>query len=201
MPAAIPSQASWLHRPLRTPAALVLIGLCATSLGYHAGLHHNSPPLTLRLNELPDASEFARCDTFSEIGMQRARLRGLCQRALHELQVATLRERRIAQHPKEPSHGIVEALTELVSELRQTPEEEPALRILLLRLSQAKAHDRWLDLYLEFVRRNPTASLAVDLQAEADGIATKCGRETQMCRLRALRDRWISAPQPHHPVP
>lgn len=182
------------HRAVRTPTALLMIGLCTTGLGYRAGLDRSHHPTTLRLEEFPDASEFTRCDTFSEIGMLRARLRGLGQRALHELNVVTLRQRTSAHASQDANHAMIAAHWDLVRELRQTPEEEPTLRILLFRLSRAAIHDRWLDLYLDFTCRNPMAPLVSDLQAEAEAFARVCGRESELADRQRLLDQWKASP-------
>lgn len=201
MPAPSPSPFPWFHRAFRTPAALVLIGLCTTGLGYRAGLDRTAPPATLRLDELPARSEFTRWDSFSEIGMLRSQLRGLCHRALHELNVVTLQQRTLARASQGTPIASIAALSDLVDEFRQTPEEEPALKILLFRLSRTTDHDRWLDRYLDFTRRNPMSSLVADLQSEAEAMARACGRESELGHMRRLLVEWRSTPLVASPSP
>lgn len=190
----VSAQSLWFRRAIRTPAALVLIGLFATGFGYRAGLDHARPPAVLRLSDLPDASEFTRCDTFSEIGMLQSRLRGLCHRTLHQLNIATLQQRRRASDSVEAPAPVIDALADLVAEVRQTPQEEPVLKILLFRLSRATAYNRWLDLYLDFTRRNPLSALVMDLQNDAKILAEKCGRDAELATLSHLLDQWKGLP-------
>jgi hypothetical protein len=168
------------------PAILGLVALLSAGLGYRTAVHRHAPPAVGAREVIPATEYFARPKSFSEVENARAELDASVLRTLFEI-----RSRRAysLSHPSPAGQGSgpdaalerdIGLLEDAVTQLRGTGGDLVIVRDLLAALKQAGHLQRWLDLYLDTLHRQPTTEFVAVLARDACRIGAVLGREEEV---------------------
>ena len=168
------------------PAILGLVALLSAVLGYRTATHRYTPPGPGAREVIPATEYFARPRSFSEVENARAELDASVLRTLFEI-----RSRRAysLSAPSPPGQGSgpdaalerdIGLLEDTMIQLRGTGGDLVIVRDLLTALKQAGHLQRWLDLYLDTLHRQPTADFVPVHARNACRIGAVLGREEEV---------------------
>ncbi len=133
---------------------------------------------------LPPAEYFAHPRSFSELENARAELDARALRLVFEVRAHRAESQRLARvHDRSAPTRLatdVENLEQAARELRGTGWESVVVRDLFGALEESGRLDRWLDLYVETVLRQPTSPLAPAFASDALRIGRMTGRESEL---------------------
>lgn len=167
-----------------TRLALALLALLAAAgTGYVTRGVQQQAITRLGIEDLPAAEFFSESRSFSEVENVRARLEGLAGRALAEARLRRslgLRPVKLASRSTEAGATAITELERGLLEFRGTGHELLFVHELLLLLRIEGRHDRWLELYLDTLYRNPTHELIGVFAHDAVELSRKTGREPEV---------------------
>jgi len=167
-----------------TRLALVLLALLAAAgTGYVTRGVQQQAITRLGIEELPAAEFFSDPRSFSEVENIRSRLEGLAGRALAEARLrrsGTVRPVNLAARNAGQDSPALAELGRNLAEFRGTGQEFLFIHELLLLLRIEGLHDRWLELYLDTLYRNPTHELIGVFAHDAVELSRKAGREPEV---------------------
>lgn len=167
-----------------TRLALALLALLsAAGTGYVTRGVQQQAITRLGIKELPAAEFFSDARSFSEVENIRARLEGLAGHALAEARLrrsGTVRPVNLATRKAGQDSPALAELGRNLAEFRGTGHEFLFIHELLLLLRIEGLHDRWLELYLDTLYRNPTHELIGVFAHDAVELGRKTGREPEV---------------------
>lgn len=169
---------------------LLVAVVAGLGLGFQLGTRRDLASY-LALETVPPLDYYSSQASFSEVENTKASLAGLCQRFRTEV-----REKRVADHLSpagsrvEPGAEVhlddaIAALERGVNEFAGTTQQIDLAQDLLLALKKSKQFNRWIDVYLTALYKQPTHPVVGSLAKEALNMAGNCGREREV--LAGLR--------------
>ena len=168
-------------------ALLVLVSAFTGLVGYCLGLVREVSATHLPKGATVPLDYLISSKSFSEVENARAVLDALALRYVENAQVLITEEMR--RNPRlgirltsteRPMVVAIKMLDEALPEFRGTGVELRLLQPLLFALKRERLYDRWLDVYLDALYRQPTHEMVSSLAEEAVVISHVVGRESEL---------------------
>lgn len=182
---------------LKRFALLLLVSAFTGWVGYYVGIMRETGATRLANGATVGLDHLASAKSFSEVEQARAALDALAVQYAENAQALMARE--IMSH--NPSFGIrlgsserpmvaaIQMLDEAILEFKGTGEELRLLPLLLFALKQERLYDRWLNVYLDALYRQPTSELLSSWAEDAVVVSRAAGRESELTAgLRYVND-------------
>ena len=173
---------------LKLVALLFLVSAVTGCVGYYVGVTRETDVTHTPRDAMAALDYLVSAKSFSEIEHARAALEALAARYAEKAQGLITGEV-MSRNPnfgirqsssERPIVAAIKMLDEALPEFRGTGVEFRLLQPLLFALKQERLYDRWLDVYLDALYRQPTHEMVSSLAGDAVAISQAVGREREL---------------------
>lgn len=188
---------------LKHVALLFLVSAFTGGVGYYVGILREPGAVQLPKDGAVALEQLVSTKSFSEVEQARAVLDALAERYVENAQGLIVQEI-MSRNPnfgirqsklERPMIAAIRMLDEALPEFRGTGAELRLLQPLLYALKDQRLYDRWLDVYLDALYRQPTHEMVSSLADDAGLISQAVGRESELAAgLRYVNDIPLNFP-------
>ncbi len=176
---------------------LFLVAACTGWAGFYAGVMREPGVTRMAGGAGAELDYLVSTESFSEVEHARAVLDALAERYVERAQTL-IAEELMSHNPRfkvtlssdeRPMVAAIRLLDEVIPEFHGTEAELPLVNTLLYALKRERAYDRWLDVYLDALRRHPADTTMSALAEDAVAISEAAGREQELAvHLRCIAE-------------